>query len=159
MENDSLTSTYDQTYLAYEVPTTGGIISIFPFSSAITSASGESNPFRWTLRYPAAIFRVGFNLEPAIHWTPTAFVAITTMDTAVAPSPAPFDTARGAGSKMDSTGNQITDRNGDVTIPALSMYYSYRQVMECAPLLFPTASVMNAFMNVPLIRIGFAQFF
>lgn len=44
---------------------TDGIIPFFPSSSAITAASGESNPFRRALRHHAAIFRVG-NLESAI---------------------------------------------------------------------------------------------
>lgn len=64
------------------------ILIIFPSSSAIFSASDESNPFRWALRYPAAIFLVDCNLEPAIPLAPNAFAAfvpITMISTAVAP--------------------------------------------------------------------------
>lgn len=72
-------------------PTTDGIIPIFPPSSAISAASGESNPFRWTLRYPAAIIRVDLNLWSAIPRIAITFVsfvdlvALTTIG--IVPSP------------------------------------------------------------------------
>ena len=46
---------------------------------------------------------------------PTAFVAITTMDTTVAPFPASSYTVRGARSVMDSTGRQIAAEGVDAT--------------------------------------------
>ena len=59
--------------------TTDSIIPIFQSGSAIPSASGESNPFRWTLRYPAAIFRVGFNLVATIPRIAITFVAFVNL--------------------------------------------------------------------------------
>lgn len=100
--------------------TTDSIIPIFQSGSAILSASSESNPFRWTLRYSAAIFLVDCNLEPAIPLIPNvfaSFVPITTISTAIAPSHAPPDTTRGAGSMMDSAGRRIATERTVNTIP------------------------------------------
>lgn len=80
-KNASAISSCAPTYQTYGLPTTDTILLIFPPRSAILSASGESSPSRWTLRYPAAIFRVGFNLEPAIHWTQIVFVAFVPITT------------------------------------------------------------------------------
>lgn len=68
-ENAAAISSHVPTYQTYGFPMIDAILIIFPSSSAIFSASGESNPFRRALWHPAAIFLVGFNLEPAIHWT------------------------------------------------------------------------------------------
>ena len=63
---------------------------IFPSGSAIPSASGESNPFRWALRYYAAIIRADLNLWSAIPRMAIAFVAfvdlITITTIGIAPS-------------------------------------------------------------------------
>ena len=55
------------------------ILIIFPSSSAIPSASGESGPFRWALRYHSAIIRVGFNLGATIPWIAIPFVAFVNL--------------------------------------------------------------------------------
>ena len=66
------------------------ILIIFPPSSAIPSASGESNPSRRALRYYAAIIRADLNLWSAIPRMAIAFVAfvdlITITTIGIAPS-------------------------------------------------------------------------
>lgn len=119
-ENASAILSHVPTYQIYGFQMIDAILIIFPPCSAIPSASGESNPFRLTLRYSAAIFRDGFNLESAIPLVPNAFaafVSITTMSAAIAPSPATSDTTRWAGSVMDSTGRRIAAEMTVDTIP------------------------------------------
>lgn len=142
-------------------PTTDDIISIFPPSSAIPSASGESNSLRWALRHSASILRGGFSLEPTIPRISIAFVAIvaiTMMGIAIAPFPAPSDTARWARSVMDSKGRRITAEGtvNATTSRPYDAFISTSHGMHSLP--FPTAFAMNAFMNASPIRIGFAQF-
>lgn len=143
-------------------PTIDDIISIFPPGSAIFSESDESNPFRWALRYPAAIFLVDCNLEPVTPLAPNAFasfVPVTAMSAAIASSPATSDTVRGTGSRMDSTGRRIT-AEGTVDATAsrpCDAFISVSHGMHSLP--FSIASAMNASMNATSLRIGFAQFF
>ena len=138
------------------------ILIIFPFSSAIFSASGESNPFRRALCHHAAIFRVGFNLESAIPLVPNAFAAfvpITTISAAIAPSPTPSDTVRRTESRMDSTGKRIT-AEGMVDATAsrpCDAFISVSHGIHSLPLLI--AFAMNVSMNATPLRIGFAQLF
>lgn len=78
-ENASAISSHVKTCQIYGFLMIDAILIIFPPHSAIFSASDESNPFRWSLRYPAAIFLVGFNLGATIPWIAITFVAFVNL--------------------------------------------------------------------------------